>query len=56
MTTSSTGYLPPELATLLATATREIDRHVNQAGLCADCGSASPCDRARLADAALAAL
>jgi hypothetical protein len=35
---------------------REIDRHVNDCGLCAMCGSAFPCDRATLADLALSAM
>lgn len=48
--------LPPSLARLLKTAQQEIDRHVNDHGLCAICGSAFPCDRAALADLALSAM
>jgi hypothetical protein len=52
----STDYLIPELATLLATAAREIDRHVNTNGRCAVCDSAWPCERALLAEHNLAVL
>jgi hypothetical protein len=48
--------LPPLLALLLKTAQREIDRHVNNHGLCAACGGTYPCDRAALADLALSAM
>lgn len=48
--------LPPPLQRLLKTAQEEIDRHVNDCGLCAVCGSAFPCDRAALADLALSAM
>jgi len=48
--------LPPPLARLLKTAQQEIDRHVNDHGLCAICGSAYPCERAALADLALSAM
>jgi hypothetical protein len=48
--------LPPPLERLLKTAQQEIDRHVNDCGLCAVCGSAFPCDRATLADLALSAM
>jgi hypothetical protein len=55
-TPSSGDFLPPELAHMLGTATRVIDQHVNDHGNCADCGSIWPCQRARLAELALAAL
>jgi hypothetical protein len=48
--------LPPALERLLKTAQQEIDRHINDCGLCAVCGSAFPCDRATLADLALSAM
>lgn len=49
-------WLPPLLALLLKTAQQEIDRHVNNHGLCAACGGTYPCDRAALADLALSAM
>jgi hypothetical protein len=49
-------YFPPELRALLATATREVREHVDDHGLCAICACAWPCERAHLADAALAGL
>jgi len=55
-TASPGDFLPPELAQLLGTATRVIDEHINDHGNCADCGSIFPCQRARLAELALAAL
>jgi hypothetical protein len=48
--------LPLSQARLLKTAQQEIDRHVNDHGRCAACGSAFPCDRASLADLALSAM
>jgi hypothetical protein len=41
---------------LLKTAQQEIDRHVNNRGRCAACGSTYPCDRACLADLALSTM
>jgi hypothetical protein len=49
-------YLLPELMHLLSIARQVIDQHVNDRGRCADCGSAWPCQRAQLAEHALAAL
>lgn len=48
--------LPHPLMRLLKTAQQEIDRHVNNGGQCAACGSIFPCNRARLADLALSAM
>lgn len=48
--------LPQPLLHLLKTAQQEIDRHVNNGGRCAACGSTFPCNRARLADLALSAM
>jgi len=48
--------LPPEFMHLLGTAQPVIDQHVNDQGSCADCGSIWPCQRAQLAEFALAAL
>jgi len=50
------GVFPPELMHLLATAQQVIDQHVNAYGICAYCGSKWPCQRAQLAEFALAAL
>jgi hypothetical protein len=50
------SYLPSSLAIWLKTAKREIDRHINDRGLCSVCGSSFPCERAVLADLALSAL
>jgi len=55
-TTSADGFYPPELMHLLATAQRVIDQHVNAYGMCASCGSIWPCQRAQLAEFALAAV
>ncbi len=55
-TPSPADYFSPELMRLLATARRIIEQHVNDCGRCADCGSAWPCQRAQLAEHALAAL
>jgi hypothetical protein len=49
-------FFPPEFMHLLGTARRVIDRHVNDHGICAACGSIWPCQRAQLADFALAAV
>lgn len=46
--------LVPELMALLALATRVINDHVDDGGLCAVCGSAFPCERAVLAEHNLA--
>jgi hypothetical protein len=43
------AYLAPGLAQLLATARTEIDRHLNDAGVCACCREQWPCQRACLA-------
>ena len=55
---SSTKYFPPELVHLhlLGTARHVIDLHLNDHATCADCGSPRPCQPARLAAKALAAL
>jgi hypothetical protein len=55
MTTPTAGRFPPEVLQLLSTATRVIDEHVNEQGLCAICGSAWPCERAVVAEHNLAA-
>jgi hypothetical protein len=47
---------PLEVVHLLETARHEIDLHVNDNGTCAECASTWPCQRARLAESALAAL
>jgi hypothetical protein len=41
---------------LLRTARQVIDQHVSDGGTCACCGSAWPCQRARLAEFALSAV
>ena len=46
--------LMPQLETLRALATRVINEHVDDRGLCAVCGSAFPCERAALAERNLA--
>ncbi len=38
-------FLPEPLVSLVHTAQREINGHVNELGLCAICGSAFPCER-----------
>lgn len=53
---AATGVVLPELRRLLATAAQEIDRHVNSGGTCVICRARFPCERAVLADLALAAL
>nr|MBA3338380.1 hypothetical protein [Geodermatophilaceae bacterium] len=40
----------PELQALRALATRAVNDHVDDLGLCAVCGSAFPCERAVLAE------
>jgi hypothetical protein len=50
------NYFPPELVHLLRTARQVIDQHVSDGGTCACCGSAWPCQRARLAEFALSAV
>jgi hypothetical protein len=47
---------PVEVVHLLGTARRVIDQHVNDHGTCAECASSWPCQRARLAESALATL
>lgn len=47
---------PPELVHLLGTARQVIDQHLNDHGICTDCGLSWPCQRARLAESALAGL
>jgi hypothetical protein len=51
-----TELFPPELVHLLGTARQVIDRHVDDYGTCAECRLTWPCESARLADLALAAL
>jgi hypothetical protein len=46
----------PALAQLLATAQREIDRHLNGNGTCTSCGQRWPCTSACLAEFTLGAL
>jgi hypothetical protein len=53
--TTPGDLFPPEVVHLLGTARRVIDQHVNDNGNCAECGAIWPCERARLADFALAA-
>lgn len=48
--------LPPELEALISLATRVLNEHTNQAGLCALCGCAWPCESAVLAEHNLAAV
>jgi len=40
----------PEFEALLTLATRVINEHVDDRGLCGVCGSAFPCERAVLAE------
>jgi hypothetical protein len=47
--------VPPELEAMIALATQAINDHTDNAGLCAVCGSAWPCERAMLAEHNLAA-
>jgi len=46
---------PVEFVHLLDTARHVIDQHVNNNGTCAECSLVWPCQRARLAESALAA-
>lgn len=55
-TTRRPDFFPPEVVHLLGTAQQVIDQHLNDRGSCACCGSAWPCQRARLAEFALGAL
>jgi hypothetical protein len=55
-TFSQADKFPPELVQLLGTARQLIDEHCNDHGTCADCGSAWPCEHARQAEFALAAI
>jgi hypothetical protein len=54
--TTPANYFPPELLHLLRTARQVIDQHVSDGENCACCGQAWPCQRARLAEHALAAV
>jgi len=54
--TPPTEQFPPEILAMLTTAKTEIDRHVNDDGLCRYCRAAWPCKPCRLADTALGAL
>jgi hypothetical protein len=51
----ATDHLP-ELAILMHTATREINKHTNDRGRCMGCGLVWPCERALLAEHNLAVL
>lgn len=55
MTAPDIDRFPPELVHLISTATSVMNRHVNDQGLCAICGSAWPCERAVVAEHNLAA-
>jgi hypothetical protein len=55
-TSSPADAFPLEVLRLLGTARQVIDQHVNNRGNCASCGSAWPCEYARLAEFALATL
>ncbi|MGH4016228.1 MAG: hypothetical protein ACRDSL_20355 [Pseudonocardiaceae bacterium] len=55
-TVSGMDYFPPELERLCSTAALVLNEHVNDADLCAVCGSAWPCERVRLAEHNLAVL
>lgn len=46
--------VPPELEAMIALATQALNDHIDDAGLCAVCGSAWPCERAVLAEHNLA--
>lgn len=56
LTLPGTDYLPPDLARLLAIACVELDRHVNDVGICRECGAPWPCDLACLAASTLGSL
>lgn len=45
-----------DLGALASLAVRVLNEHINQAGRCAVCGSAWPCEQASLAEHNLAAL
>ena len=47
--------VPPECEAMIALATQALNDHTNDAGLCAVCGCAWPCERAVLAEHNLAA-
>ena len=49
-------YCQPELELLCSTAAVVRNEHVNDAALCAVCGSTWPCQRAQLAEHNLAVL
>ncbi len=49
-------FFPLEVVHLLGTARRVIDKHVDDCGCCADCGSSWPCQHAQLAEFTLATL
>jgi len=55
MTVPAMDYFP-ELKRLCSTATLVLNEHVNDAGPCAVCASAWPCERVRLAEHNLAVL
>jgi len=44
------AYIRPELDLLRGNATAVMNEHVNDAGLCAICGAAWPCERVLLAE------
>ncbi len=48
------NHLSPELAGLMRLASRVLNEHLNDADLCAICGSAWPCERVQLAEHNLA--
>jgi hypothetical protein len=48
--------MPPELEALINLATRALNEHTNDAGQCAVCGCAWPCEYAVLAEHNLAAV
>lgn len=56
MAAASTDYFSPDLVALSTRAADVLNEHVSDAGLCAVCGSAWPCDRVRLAEHNLAVL
>ena len=46
---------PAGLMQIMATGQAAIDRHVNEHGVCRECGWRFPCERAQQADLALSA-
>jgi hypothetical protein len=56
ITSPDRDFLPPALARLLATAQQEIDRHLNDNGVCTSCRQRWPCTTACLAEFTLGAL